>query len=154
MRILVLSDSHREITPLHEAIKAQPTAEVVIHLGDSEIDLTKIAAQYPEKMFVSVLGNCDWGSDLPTFVVKDFNGVRLFCTHGHRYGVKSGLETAKAAAREAGAQVLLYGHTHHAVTDYDDGLYLMNPGSLRGVYPSYGTLDITEQGIVPNIIAL
>lgn len=154
MRILVLSDSHRGIRPLHEAIAAQPTAEVVIHLGDSEIDLTAIAAQYPEKMFVSVLGNCDWGIDLPTVAVKDFCGVRLFCTHGHRYGVKSGLETAKAAAREAGAQVLLYGHTHQAVTDYDNGLYVVNPGALKGIYPSYATLDLTEQGIVSNIIAL
>lgn len=154
MRILVLSDSHRNSALIHEAIKAQPTAEVVIHLGDSEVDMSAIAAQYPEKMFVCVLGNCDWGVDLPTFSVKELNGVKLFCTHGHRYGVKSGLETAKAAAREAGAQVLLYGHTHQAVTDYDNGLYILNPGALKGIYPSYGTLDLTEQGIVSNIIAL
>lgn len=154
MRILVLSDSHRETTLLHKAIQSQPTAEVVIHLGDSEIDLTSVSAQYPEKMFVCVLGNCDWGSNLPVFAVKEFCSVKLFCTHGHRYGVKSGLETAKAAAREQGAQVLLYGHTHQAVTDYDNGLYILNPGALRGIYPSYGTLDLTEQGIVTNLLAL
>ena len=58
------------------------------------------------------------------------------------------------AAREQGAQVLLYGHTHQALTDYDDGLHILNPGSLSGWRPSYGTLDITPQGIVPNVIRL
>lgn len=38
------------------------------------------------------------------------------------------------------------------MTDYDDGLYVMNPGSLRGAYATYGILDITEAGIVTNIV--
>ena len=58
------------------------------------------------------------------------------------------------AARERKAQVLLYGHTHNAFTDYEDGLYLMNPGSLSGWQATYGTLDLTEQGIVTNVVTL
>ena len=34
MRILVVSDTHRDAFALREAILKQPTAEVVIHLGD------------------------------------------------------------------------------------------------------------------------
>lgn len=154
MRILVVSDSHRDTKNLCAAINAQPTAEVVVHLGDSEIDLDSIACRYPAKMFVTVQGNCDWGSALPLTAEPVFEGVKFFCTHGHRYGVKSGLETAKQAARDHGATILLYGHTHQSLTDYDDGLYIMNPGALRGIYPSYGIVDLTPQGIVTNIFAL
>ena len=81
-------------------------------------------------------------------------GVKIFYTHGHYYGVKSGLYTFACAARERGAQVALYGHTHNALEDYDDGLYLLNPGSLNSWEATYGTVDITPQGIVTNIVKL
>lgn len=154
MRILVVSDSHGGVKNLQKAILAQPSAEVVIHLGDSEIDLGTVSSGFPEKMFLAVRGNCDWGSELPMTGLREFEGVKVFFAHGHTLGVKSGLERAKAEARACGARVLLYGHTHNAVTDYEDGLYIMNPGALKGFRPSYGTLDLTPQGIVTNIIRL
>lgn len=154
MRILVVSDSHGGIKKLQEVIEAQPTAEVVIHLGDSEIDLGVLSSSFPDKMFLAVKGNCDYYSELPLTCEREFEGVKLFCAHGHTLNVNSGLEQAKAAARDCGAKVLLYGHTHKAMTDYEDGLYVMNPGALKGFRPSYGTLDLTPQGIVTNIIKL
>ena len=74
-------------------------------------------------MFLAVRGNCDFGSDLPLTGEFTAQGVKIFYTHGHYYGVKSGLYTLACAARERGAQVALYGHTHNALEDYDDGLY-------------------------------
>ena len=41
MRILVVSDSHGNDANLRRAILAQPTAEVVIHLGDGEEELQR-----------------------------------------------------------------------------------------------------------------
>ena len=43
---------------------------------------------------------------------------------------------------EAGADILLFGHTHMPLTLYEDGLYIMNPGSCHGYYASYGIIDI------------
>jgi len=154
MRILVLSDSHGDDSALRRAVLAQPKAEVVIHLGDGEAEFQRARTSFPEKMFLQVRGNCDWGSSLPVTGVFETDGVRVFYTHGHAYGVKSGLYNAVCAAREQGAQVLLYGHTHNAFTDYDDGLHILNPGSLSGWRASYGTLDITPQGIVTNVVKL
>lgn len=154
MRVLVLSDSHGDSSALRRAILAQPKAEVVIHLGDGEQDLQRARPNFPEKMFLQVRGNCDWGSELPVTGTWEMEGVRVFYTHGHAYGVKSGLYNAVCAAREQKAQVLLFGHTHRALTDYEAGLYIMNPGSLSGWQASYGTLDITPQGIVTNVIKL
>ena len=139
---------------LRRAILSQPKAEIVIHLGDGEQECARTKAHFPEKMFLQVRGNCDWASALPTEGEYTVDNVRIFYTHGHAYGVKSGLYTAVCAAREHKAQVLLFGHTHKALTDYEDGLHIMNPGSLSGWNGSYGTLDITPQGIVTNIVRL
>lgn len=154
MRVLVVSDTHGNADYLRRALLAQPKAEVVIHLGDGEKEVALLKPSFPEKMFLQVRGNCDWGSELPTVGEFTWEGVKLFFTHGHIYSVKSGLYTAVCAAREAKAQVLLYGHTHNAYQDYDDGLHIFNPGALSYLYPSYGTLDIGDFGIVPNIVEL
>ncbi len=154
MRILVTSDTHGDAASLRQAILAQPQADVVIHLGDGENDVEQAKRSFPDKMFLQVRGNCDWASQLPTVGEYEAEGVRIFYTHGHLYGVKSGDYQLISAARERKAQVALFGHTHLAREDYEDGLYLMNPGRLSGWEASYGILDITPQGIVTNVVRL
>ena len=41
MRILVLSDSHGDFFSMKKAIESQPTAEVVVFLGDGHIDFVR-----------------------------------------------------------------------------------------------------------------
>lgn len=154
MRILVMSDTHGDLSTLNRALRSQPKAEVVIHLGDGEADVVMTSRSFPEKMFLQVRGNCDWASQLPPTGDFEMEGVKIFYTHGHTYGVKSGDEKIISAARERNADILLFGHTHRAREDYRDGLHIMNPGRLSGWEPSYGTIDITPQGIVTNIVKL
>lgn len=153
MRILVVSDTHRDRYALRRALLAQPTAEVVIHLGDGEEEANEMKLNFPEKMFLQVRGNCDWGSALPAEGIAQLEGKRIFYTHGYTYNVKFGLYEAVSAARAKKADVLLFGHTHNPMTEYRDGLYIMNPGSLNGSSGTYGTLDITPAGIVTNIVS-
>ena len=152
MRILVVSDTHGDEYGLCQTILAQPKAEVVIHLGDGQQDLELQKARFPEKMFLQVRGNCDWGSKLPSTGNCLVEGVRIFYTHGHVYDVKYGTYDFERAARERKANIALYGHTHRSEEVYRDGLYILNPGSLHGSYGTYGIIDITPQGIVTNII--
>lgn len=154
MRILVVSDTHGNEANLKRAVLSQPQAELVIHLGDGEEEANRVKTAFPEKMFLQVRGNCDWGSSLPYTGEYMAQDKKLFFTHGHLFGVKSGLYTVTCAAREQKAQILLFGHTHQALCDYEDGLYLLNPGSLSGWQASFGTVDITPQGIVTNIVKL
>lgn len=154
MRILVVSDTHRDGYSLRKAILEQPRAEVVIHLGDGEEEAGRAKADFPEKMFLQVRGNCDWGSALPPQGLRTLEGKTIFYTHGNLYNVKYGLYEVKSAAREKKADILLFGHTHEALTDYEGGLYIMNPGSLSGSGGTYGTLDITPAGIAMNIIRI
>lgn len=154
MRILVTSDTHRDPGSLRRAIMAQPKAEVVIHLGDGAEDVDSLRFSFPDRTFLQVKGNCDWGSTLPAVGEYEAEGVKIFYTHGHLYGVKSGDYTIVSEARSRKANILLFGHTHQPREDYEDGLYIMNPGRLSGYGPTYGIIDITAQGIVLNVMKL
>lgn len=152
MRILVVSDTHRDVSSLRRAIMSQEKAEAVIHLGDGAEEAQEAKLDFPGKLFYLVRGNCDWGSLLPVEGLANLAGKRIFYTHGYTYNVKYGTYEILSAARRRKANILLFGHTHQPFTSYEDGLYVMNPGSLNGSGGTYGTIDITPAGIVMNIV--
>ncbi len=155
MRILVVSDSHGDYNSLKKAIAAQPTAEVIVHCGDGANEVESLEIDFPEKQLIAVRGNCDWSSMLPPTEIAQVGGKRLFVTHGHLYQAKFTIYNMICAAREEKADILLYGHTHCALNEYDDGLYIMNPGSCHGYGATYGYIDITDKGdIVTNIVTI
>ncbi|MBQ8795331.1 MAG: metallophosphoesterase [Clostridia bacterium] len=148
MKVLVVSDTHGDVLSLRKAINQKPLAEVVIHCGDGNSDLEDLKPLYPEKHFIGVRGNCDFCVNAENTETITLEGKKLFITHGHLYNAKYGLYNLVCAARENEADLLLFGHTHNALKDYDDGLYIVNPGSCHGYGASYAYLDITEQGIM------
>ncbi len=153
-RFLVMSDSHGDEGSIHRAIAAQPEASAVLFLGDGAADLAAVAPFYPHLTFHSVRGNGDFASSaagVPYVREEILAGKRFFLTHGHLYGVKNDLTRVVYAARERSADILLYGHTHVPVTDYEDGLYILNPGSIHGG-GTYGVVDLSPAGVVLNIV--
>lgn len=153
MRILVVSDTHGDFYSLKHAVAAQPKAEAVIHCGDGAGQAELLPSLCPGKRIVAVRGNCDWSSQLPPTETVELGGKRIFVTHGHLYRAKFTLTDLVYAAREQQADILLFGHTHQALTDYQDGLTIMNPGACGGYGATYGILEITPQGsVVTNIV--
>ncbi|MBQ9861354.1 MAG: YfcE family phosphodiesterase [Clostridia bacterium] len=152
-RLLVVSDTHGDRRALQAAIDAQPEATLLVHLGDGAADLTAIS-EFITVRTLQVAGNCDFSSPHPDDAEFKFGGQIFFAAHGHHYGVKHDLYRFSCAARSRGARVALFGHTHQALTLYDDGLYLINPGSL-GRGGTYATVDVASSGgIVANIVKL
>ena len=149
MRILVLSDSHGMPSRILDAVEAHPEAETLIFLGDGERDLHTVESYYHSlPNVIKVAGNCDFSSSLPLLRVVTLGGKKIYCTHGHAEHVKYGTDELLLRARQEGADIVLYGHTHTGVTCYDDGLYIMNPGSIRDGH--YGMIDIVPGGIMLN----
>lgn len=149
MRILVLSDSHGMPSRILDAVEAHPEAEALIFLGDGERDLDTVESYYHSlSNVIKVAGNCDFSSSLPLLRVVTLGGKKIYCTHGHAEHVKYGTDELILRARQEGADIVLYGHTHTGVTAYDDGLYIMNPGSIRDGH--YGMIDIVSGGIMLN----
>ena len=151
MRAIVFSDSHGNYDVLEKIMEMhKDNADIFIHLGDGEREAELISYAYPEKELVFVAGNCDFGSDKKDYDTIKFCGKQIFLTHGARFGVKSSLDVLKNEGAKFGADIILYGHTHIPYTEYENGVYIMNPGSCgrpREGKPSYGIIDITEAGI-------
>ncbi|HIR53153.1 MAG TPA: metallophosphoesterase [Candidatus Onthovicinus excrementipullorum] len=146
MRILVLSDSHGFESGLFRAIAQQPSARDVLFLGDGLRDIEYVRSHFPELSFTCVRGNNDFSATEPAERLVELGGKRIFLAHGHTYGVKGTDYHLLSAAKSNGADIAVYGHTHTPVTRYEEGIYLMNPGSVRE--GSYGIIDITAGGIV------
>ncbi len=154
MRILVVSDIHESETALWAALDEQPTARTVLFLGDGLRRVEQTAERFTEHTFYTVPGNCDFAAMQPKARLEIIGGKRIFFTHGHLYGVKSDPEPLWTAARERGADIVLFGHTHQPMQEYRDGLYILNPGSL-GYGGTYGYIDLTPSGgIVTNVVSL
>lgn len=153
MRILVVSDTHRDYYTLNQVIKSQPSAEVVFHLGDGADDIERIKSLYDNKMIISLRGNCDWNCSKSYIEQITLESKKIFATHGHLFGVKISLTDIITEAKKNDANILLFGHTHQALCDYVDDMHIMNPGSLHGYNATYGIIDITPNGnIVTNLI--
>ncbi|MCF0128782.1 MAG: metallophosphoesterase [Pseudobutyrivibrio sp.] len=151
MKILVVSDTHGKHYNFEDAVKKEKPHKV-FHLGDSEgfqqeiMDIAGCPVEF-------VAGNCDSYSGLPAFLVMSVGKHVVMLTHGHHYQVRSGLLTLRNAAREKGADIVLYGHTHVPDIDYNLGITCANPGSIS--YPrqtprdyTYMILDVDKEGEV------
>ena len=154
MRILVVSDSHRDYFSLRKVVMSQSQAEIIFHLGDGENDVETLKLEFPHKHIIAVRGNCDYPSTFNISEVFTVEGIKIFATHGHEYYVKSGYEEVINEGKKQNANIVLFGHTHLPYENYIDEMYILNPGSVKGYKGTYATIDITKQGIVTNIITL
>ena len=106
--------------------------DAVVHLGDHYDDGASIAEEFSLPRFYQVPGNCDKyrvSSMIPETLLEKVCGVKLFMTHGHLHRVKTGLGALIADAKRTDAQAVLFGHTHTAYCQQEDGLWVVNPGS-------------------------
>lgn len=143
LKILVFSDSHRSQSGMVQAIDEQQPDQV-IHLGDLISDAEELSYFYPKLPIYMVPGNCDGWTTVPSVKQITLQGRSILLSHGHLWGVKSGYEAAIAQARSAGADILLFGHTHQPLCQQlEDGLWVLNPGPSRS---SYGTI-LLEEGL-------
>lgn len=121
-----MSDTHgmiKEVTRLVELAKA----DRVFHCGDFCVNEHAM----PFKQMVLVRGNNDIQANVPYDRTFEWMGLRIFMTHGHRYKVNQSLLNLMYKAKEEEADVVLFGHTHHPVCIEQDGLIIVNPGSLK-----------------------
>ncbi len=150
MKILVLSDSHAGKSFMRWAIQAvKPRA--VVHLGDYYRDAEDMMEENPNIPFYCVPGNCDLHRGFipaPEIRVEKVCGVLLYMTHGHRHNVKISRFSLIKDAKAAGAQAVLYGHTHQADCYREGDLWVLNPGS-SGVYGgSVGVMEVDNGKII------
>ena len=148
MKILVISDTHGNWPLALRAWHLAMQPDAVIHLGDGGSD-AEMLSHILGTGIIRVSGNCDNGYTEPRELMLEFEGKRLLLTHGDMYGVKSGLTRLEQRGREVGADILLFGHTHHATIITLSGILLVNPGTLMRTsqQTTFAILEITPTGI-------
>lgn len=149
MKLLIFSDSHGNVANMEDVTRLE-SPDRILHLGDLARDAEALAEKFPKIPVSYVPGNCDGRRpDLPEERVFTLEGCRLLMTHGHTYHVKMGAGLAVRAAREARAHLLCFGHTHEAFCEFENGLWVVNPGSIGSLSnPTYAVAVLEEGGAV------
>ncbi len=154
VRLLVVSDSHGRLDGITSLIQHTGLPDLLLHLGDHQNPLEEIAREL-DCPVLGVAGNCDhWqpAANLPDNRLVILAGRRFFLTHGHRYQVKSGLDSLLQTAIQDPwrADFILFGHTHQQwirqLVQEDRKIFVLNPGSA---YPG----RVGPQGIWIDISA-
>lgn len=143
-KVLVISDSHGD-GDIIKKIQEIEKPFLSLHLGDFARDLGEGLA---------VRGNCDAFSQEPLERMVELQGIKIYMVHGHVEGVKQSLERLFYKAKERGADIALFGHTHRAFGAQAEGVFLLNPGSLSHPAPgeerSYLVLEIDQGKFIPR----
>ena len=141
LRLLVLSDSHRDRYALERALRLHREADAVFFLGDGEEDF----------LSPNIQQLCDFYSQLPKEELVLLGGKRILALHGHTRFVKHGFQMLEEEAERLHADLVLHGHTHIPRTEYKNGIYYLCPGSVHA--GDYGMADITDKGEILCITA-
>lgn len=155
--MIVVSDSHSHTKYLKKLEPLFAENDYIVHLGDGANDMIEYYRAYPEKVYVCN-GNCDfYGSRIAMDEWEvEIEGHKVFMCHGHKYGVKSGLDRLAYEAESRGAEIALYGHTHVAAEDKTGNVTLINPGAVSDYSgaPSYSYIVFTKNKIVHTNVPL
>ena len=158
MLAAVVSDTHG-ITGEVIRVLQRYALDALFFLGEYCADAETIsAALKPGLPVFAVAGNGDAFRQCfePTWKTVKLGGKTFYLTHGHQLRVKQMLEPLIEAGAKAGADVILYGHTHIPRIERAAGAWIMNPGSAafpRGVDDAtFGLIEWQEDTPVTLMI--
>ena len=154
MKVLVISDTHGRPDNFRIVSAREEPYDLLIHCGDLEGDEELIRRISGCPCFM-VAGNNDFFSSLPPEQEFQILDKKALLTHGHHYYVYMDTAHLYREAMLRRAELVFFGHTHKPLIQEENGILLINPGSLsyprqEGRLPSYITMEI-RQGDAPRL---
>jgi len=142
--ILAISDSHGGIANVVTVLKwAQSTCihtfDAAIFLGDGFEDISPASARAGFSLpWHAVRGNVDYQTSINYNMILEIpaknpelsSSRKLFLSHGNRYRVEEDFIAIASVAQDAGADAVIFGHTHVPYCATENGIFLLNPGSI------------------------
>lgn len=163
MLIGVISDTH-----IPECARKIPKAvldefrkvDMVLHAGDLvELRVLDELAQACPKVR-AVCGNMDGEAARQALPVKDIiqaEGFKIALMHGYGHPDKL-LEVMKKEFAPERPDVVIFGHSHRALSEESAGVIYFNPGSptdtVFAPYRSYGLIRLQGPKIEPRIVRI
>ncbi len=155
MKFLLFSDSHNATNGMDLAIEKHKEICHIIHCGDMADDIEYLRCVYGNTHSIcGVCGNNDFHAYDPYFRVFSCNGYKLFITHGHKEHVKESLHFLEQTVKNNGCTIGVFGHTHKQLLSKEDGLIMINPGSIGHMRQEYAILDIKEKAVDVKLLKL
>lgn len=146
MKIVVVSDTHGNMSFIDKITKMHKDADLFLHAGDSCLDADSLLP------FISVAGNCD--EYISVFSrIFDVENHRIYLMHGS--GAYHTPEELVRICKGNMCDIIIYGHSHIPFYEYYDGVYMLNPGSPiypRGGHPTYAVMEISGDKLNVEII--
>lgn len=148
IKVIVVADTHHVTQPIIQALKKEKDADAFFFLGDFVEDGEKIKKELKIPSHI-IGGNGDWSTYYKKEMIVKLGGKKILLIHGHKQGVKNGLQRLYYHALENKADAVLYGHTHIPGVAREGDLFMLNPGSPsfpRGGFTqgTYGILHIGQ----------
>ena len=152
--LTVFSDSHGQRRNVSSLYGDCFSSDKIVFLGDGLGDLIELF-EFEDKT-IKVAGNCDFTLRANKQAVFELEGVKFLAVHGDLYGVKSSLDRLTSYAKQIGAKVVLFGHTHKPIIEKRDGITLVNPGTLSnyGDRETFAFITVKDGEVEPKIIPL
>jgi putative phosphoesterase len=156
MKIFVVSDTHGSIGRAVEMCEKIRNIDLVIHCGDYFDDAEKLERFLPVPV-TAVKGNCD-GYPVHPFdqAIVDTPAGKILVMHGHQHGIARDPAALAEKAKSEGCIAVCFGHTHIAGVAEQDGITLINPGSLSlprdDTGGSAAVITADEHGFYANVV--
>jgi len=155
---MVVSDTHGALlNSIIDVLKKEQNVDMLIHCGDKFKDAELLAKELNIQTLHRVPGNCDYDTKNKTLLPLEIEGKYVLVTHGHLFHVKDGLEKLKHYAEENHADIVIFGHTHRSLNQWDNNILYFNPGSTilpKEGRSSYGIIKINNGEVESQIIEL
>ena len=163
MKIGIVSDTHGCVHTWRRVFSFLQDADLILHAGDVLYHGPRntIPAEYQPAELVKELnscpvplvfaaGNCDAEVDgmvleapiQNPFAFVQWEGLRIFLSHGHRQSVAE----KEALAKKYKVHLFIEGHTHLPVLEKKDACIFLNPGSpcMPKTLEKRGTFAVLE----------
>lgn len=128
----IVSDSHGRFASLEKMVEVAPDVCAWIHGGDYCDDGDELS-YYTGVPVYSVMGNNDYyrlSADAPECRTVTVGGVTFVVIHGSQWYGERREKKLVELAKEHGAKVAVFGHTHRRYLHEVEGIVLINPGSI------------------------
>lgn len=149
--IIAFSDSHNVPLPTR-FLEITKENDFILFAGDG---LPGISDFFMQENFFAVSGNCD--AKFKDEEILKIENTKVLLTHGHKYSVKNNMLSLLLRAKEIGAKLVVFGHTHTPFVETIDGVTFVNGGSMstnRFGKRSYAYISIQNNKILTKVVEI
>src|SRR5699024_7373594 len=129
--------------------------DLILHAGDTTSDAKNIAYETGIEC-ICVRGNNDFFDYInEDCELIDIGEYRILLTHGHKENIYNGYQKLLNKAKNYGANIVIFGHTHVYLNKKYNDILLLNPGSPslpRDGKPSFLIMHINDKIEVERMI--